>query len=348
MVLNHRKDAIMLRIGIVGFGFMGRMHYANWGKCEDAKVVAICDSDPDIIENSKKAGGNIAGADQAVDFDALTVYSDYDKMLADNGVDAVSITLPTFLHEAFSIKALEAGIHVLCEKPMALEIEACERMIKAANKSGKILQIGHCIRFWPEYVKAKEIVDSGEYGAVISATFKRLGCAPNWGAGNWFTQDDRSGGVALDLHIHDSDYVQYLFGVPKGVAGFGYPASGQGMKCITTRYSYDDDKVVTAEGSWAMSPSFGFEMSFNIVMEKATLMYDCSRTPAFKVCPVDGDAFTPDVTPGDGYSLEIDHFAGSVRGETLKPVITLEQSADSIRIVRAEIESIQNKCEIRL
>ncbi len=97
-----------------------------------------------------------------------------------------------------------------------------------------------------------------------------------------------------------------------------------------------------------MSPSFGFEMSFNIVMEKATLMYDCSRDPAFKVCPVDGDAFTPDVTPGDGYLLEIEHFAGCVRGEALKPVITLKQSADSIRIVRAEIESIQNKGEIRL
>jgi predicted dehydrogenase len=338
----------MLRIGIVGFGFMGRMHYANWSKCEGAKVVAICDTDPDIIENSKKAGGNIAGAENAVDFESLTVYSDFEKMLADNAVDAISMTLPTFLHCDFSIKALEAGVHVLCEKPMALDPQLCDKMSEAAKKSGKILQIGHCIRFWPEYVKAKEIIDSGDYGAVVSATFKRLGSAPSWGADDWFAQDDRSGGVAMDLHIHDSDYVQYLFGLPKGVQSFGHPASGKGMKCITTSYSFGDDKVVTAEGSWAMSPSFGFEMSFNIVMEKATLMYDCSREPSFKVCPVEGDAFTPDVVTGDGYSLEIEHFAGLVRGESLPEVITLQQSTDSIRIVQAEIKSVQDQCEIKL
>lgn len=338
----------MLRIGIVGFGFMGRMHYANWKKYEQAEVVAICDTDPDIIARSKEAGGNIAGAEDAVDFDSLTVYSDYDKMLADKVVDAVSITLPTFLHETFSVKALEAGVHVLCEKPMALDVAACERMIEAADKSGKILQIGHCIRFWPEYVKTKEIIDSGKYGAVLSASMRRLGSAPNWGAGNWFTQDDRSGGVAMDLHIHDSDYVQFLFGLPKGVNSFGNPASGKGMTYISSQYGFDDDKVVTAEGSWAMTGSFGFEMSFNIVLEKATICYDCSRTPAFRVCPAEGDAFTPDVTEGDGYSLEIEHFAGLIQGQKLEEVITLQQSRDSIRLIRAEIESIQKKCETRL
>lgn len=327
---------------------MGRMHYANWGKCAQAKVVAICDTDPDIIENSKKAGGNIEGADQAVDFDALTLYADYDKMLADKLVDAVSITLPTFLHESFSIKALEAGVHVLCEKPMALDLASCDRMIAAADKSGKVLQIGHCIRFWPEYVKAKEIIDSGEYGKVVSATFQRLGSAPTWGAEDWFAKDDRSGGVALDLHIHDSDYVQHLFGMPKGVQSFGSPASGKGLKCVVSRYAYDDDKLVTAEGSWAMSPSFGFEMSFNIVMEKATIVYDCSRSPAFRLCPVGGDALTPDVLKGDGYSLEIEHFAGLVSGQIMPEVLTLQQSADSIRLVNAEIESVQKQKEIRL
>jgi predicted dehydrogenase len=326
---------------------MGRMHFANWGKCAQARVVAICDTDPDIIEHSKKAGGNIEGADKAVDFDSLTLYADYDKMLADN-VDAVSITLPTFLHESYAIKALEAGVHVLCEKPMALDQGSCDRMIAAADRSGKVLQIGHCIRFWPEYVKTKEMIDSGEYGKVISATFQRLGSAPNWGAEDWFAKDDRSGGVAMDLHIHDSDYVQYLFGMPKAVQSFGSPASGQAMKCVVTRYAYGDDKLVTAEGSWAMSPSFGFEMSFNVVMEKATILYDCSRTPSFRVCPAQGDAFTPEVVPGDGYSLEIEHFAGLVTGQVMPEVITLQQSADSIRLVKAEIESVKKQSEIRL
>ena len=336
----------MLRIGIIGFGFMGRMHYANWHKLENAKVVAICDTDPNIIENSKKACGNLEGADQAISFEDLNIYADYDKMLADNLVDAVSITLPTYLHCSFGIKALQAGVHVLCEKPMALDLEQCHQMIAAADKSDKVLQIGHCIRFWPEYAKTKEIVDGGKYGKIIAATFKRLGSAPTWGAEGWFENNDRSGGVALDLHIHDSDFVQYLFGMPKAVRSFGSPASGNRLKYISSVYSFDDDKLVTAEGSWAMMPSFGFEMSFTIVMEKATIVFDCSRDPSFKVCPVEGEAFTPNIAKGDGYSLEIEHFAGLISGRKLSEITTLEQSLNSVRLVKAEIESIQKKSEI--
>ena len=164
----------MLRVGVVGFGFMGRMHYANWSKGKDAKVVAICDADPNALKNKDGSAGNIEGADEKIDFDGLELYSDVSDMLAKANLDAVSITLPTFLHTKFSIMALEAGVHVLCEKPMALNADECNKMIAAADKSGKILQIGHCIRFWPEYAKAKEIIDSGEYGKVIAATFKRL------------------------------------------------------------------------------------------------------------------------------------------------------------------------------
>jgi predicted dehydrogenase len=336
----------MLRVGVVGFGFMGRMHYANWSKCKNAEVVAVCDADPNALKNKDDSAGNIEGADNKIDFGSLELYNDVEGMLAKAKLDAVSITLPTFLHTKFSVMTLEAGVHVLCEKPMALNADQCSEMIAAADKSGKILQIGHCIRFWPEYAKAKEIIDSGEYGKVVAATFTRLGSAPTWGADDWFTNDDRSGGVALDLHIHDSDFVQYIFGMPKSVQSFGSPASGKGLKCITTSYSFGDDKVVTAEGSWAMSPSFGFEMSFNIVMEKATIVYDCTREPAFKVCPAQGDVFTPEVAAGDGYSLEIEHFAGLANGEKLAEVITLAQSLDSIRLVKAEIESVQKKSEV--
>jgi predicted dehydrogenase len=337
----------MLRVGIVGFGFMGRMHYRCWESTAGAEVAAICDADPEIIKKTGQAGGNIEGAEENIDFSNLKVFSDFDQMLAEANLDAVSITLPTHLHCAFSIKALSAGVHVLCEKPMALDAVQCQKMIDAAGDSGKILQIGHCIRFWPEYAKAKEIVDSGEYGKVIAATFQRLGSAPSWGD-NWFADDDLSGGMALDLHIHDSDFVQYLFGVPVEVSSFSNPASGKGLKHIISRYSYGDDKLVTAEGSWAMPQSFGFQMSFNIVLEKATIVYDCSRQVPFRVCPADGEVFTPEVAKGDGYSRQIEHFAGRINGEDMPEVITLEQSANSIRIVRAEIESAQKGSDIAI
>lgn len=338
----------MLRVGIVGFGFMGRMHYAQWKGLEGAEVVAICDANPNIVEDTKKAIGNIEGAGGEVDFDSLELYLDYNKMLAEAKLDAVSITLPTFMHPNFSVKALETGLHVLCEKPMALNVEDCQYMITAAAQSGKVLMIGHCIRFWPEYAKTKEIVDGGEYGKVIAATFQRLGTAPTWGDDNWFSDDARSGGVALDLHIHDTDYVQYLFGMPKSVFSRQANAGGGGAIHIMTQYIYDDDKVVTAEGGWGMTPAFGFEMSFNIALEKATIVYDCTRTPAFRVCPSDGEAFTPPVAEGDGYSIEIAHFAALAAGRDATEVTTLTGSLDSVKIVLAEKESAEKGVAVLL
>ena len=175
---------------------------------------------------------------------------------------------------------------------MALTTADCDRMIEAAEKSGKVLQIGHCVRFWPEYAKAKELVDSGAYGKVIAAMFQRLGSPPSWSLDNWFTDEQRSGGMALDLHIHDTDFVQYLFGVPKAVCSHGAKSSQGPLIHIVTQYLYGDDQVITAEGGWGMAPGFGFEMSFNLVMEKATVVYDLTRDPALRVCPVDGEVFT--------------------------------------------------------
>jgi len=338
----------MLRVGIAGFGFMGQTHYKCWKAVKGAEVVAICDVNPNIVEDTKRAVGNIGDTEQAIDFSSLQIYTDFEEMLESGELDAVSITLPTSLHAEFSIKALASGVNVFCEKPMALNVEDCERMIAEAGDSGKVLQIGHCVRFWPEYAKAKEIVDSGDYGRVIAATFQRLGAAPTWSIDNWFLDEKRSGGMALDLHIHDTDFVQYLFGVPRAVCSFGAKGPGGGLLHIVTQYLYDDDKVVTAEGGWGMMPAFGFEMSFNIMLEKATLVYDLTREPAFRVCPAEGEAFTPEVQEGDGWLLEIEHFARAVRGEKVEEITTLEQSRDSVRIVAAEKESARKMEEVTI
>jgi len=338
----------MLRVGIVGFGFMGRTHYKCWRGVEGAEVVAICDVNPNIVKDTKKAVGNIGDAQYEVDFGSLKVYSDFNRMLSKEKLDAVSITLPTYLHADHSIKALSAGINVLCEKPMALSIADCERMIAAAKQSGKLLQIGHCVRFWPEYAKAKQIVDSGEYGRVVAATFQRLGAAPTWSEDNWFLDEKRSGGMVLDLHIHDTDFVQYLFGMPRAVCSFGVKAPGGGLIHIVTQYLYDDSKVVTAEGSWQMMPAFGFEMSFNVMLEKATLIYDLTRELTFRVCPAEGEAFVPEIKKGDGWFLQIAHFAKVIKGEKVEQVTTLEQSLNSVKIVQAEKESVAKREKVGL
>jgi len=335
-------SASMLKVALVGCGFMGRMHYALWNALDGVEVAAICYTDPERLKQAVDVSGNIDGAAESIDFDTVKLYSDFDSMLMECDLDAVSVTVPTDLHAEFSIRALEAGVHVLCEKPMALDVAQCDKMIAAARRSGKMLQIGHCIRFWPEYAKAKQIVDDGQYGQVVAATFRRLGTMPTWSRSNWFADETRSGGMALDLHIHDTDYVQHLFGVPRAVHSVGAESAGCGLTHIVTQYLYDGNKVVTAEGSWRVALSYGFEMSFNIVLERATIVYDNTRAPMFRVCPTDAEPFTPEVEKGNGYSLELAHFVAALRGEMVEEVTTLEESRDSVRIVEAEKESARS------
>jgi predicted dehydrogenase len=325
----------MIRVGIVGLGYMGRMHYRCWSALDGAEVTAVCEASDEVL---KAAGqpvvGNVGGAADHIDLDSLQVFRDLDSLFASGAVDAVSITLPTFLHRAATEKALAAGLHVLCEKPMALSVEDCDAMAAAAEQAGKVLQIGHCIRFWPEYVVARDLALSGQYGAPIAATFRRYSAMPSWSPDSWFADEKRSGGQPMDLHIHDTDYIHYLFGMPASVSSAADPTQGY----LSTQYHYPGGPAVVAEGCWRMAPGFAFEMSFHLVLERATISYDCTRTPSFVLLTPDGPT-TPEVPPGDGYTREIEHFSRLVSGAPADSVITPQQARDTIRLVLAEKQS---------
>lgn len=329
----------MIRVGIVGFGFMGRMHYRCWKALEGVHITAVCDANPKAFTSSSMAGGNISGAADEIDLTGVTTFSDFDKMLAADITDVVSITLPTNMHKDFSVKALEANQHVLCEKPMALTADDCNVMISAARESEGLLQIGHCIRFWPEYAKTREIVKSGKYGLVLAAIFQRFSPMPSWNTSNWFTDENRSGGMPLDLHVHDTDFIHYLFGMPAAVSSVADPD----MTHMFTTFLYDHGPVVTAEASWRVAKSYGFKMSFIITLEDATVAYDCTLKPTLRVYPADGEPFTPEIATGDGYAREIEHFAMKIRGEQVENILTLEESRDTVCIVLAEKKSVRQR-----
>lgn len=331
----------MLKIGIVGLGFMGKMHFRCFKSLENIEIKAICDADSNQLQDTSGVAGNISGAEEELDLSNISLYSDLTQMLAEEELDAVSIASPTFMHNLQSIEALEAGLHVFCEKPMALNSVDCQRMSEAAQQSGKTLQVGHCIRFWPEYVEAKEIIDSQKYGKVMAATFQRLSLTPTWSWDNCFLDGKRSGGAMLDLHIHDTDYVQYVFGMPKAVFSQGVIGPSQDYDHCVTQYLYDNESVITAEGGWIMAPGFGFEMNFKIMLEEATLIYSSAQKPTFRIYPKDGEMIKPDIPEGDGYSFEIRHFIENISGKKVPSVITPEQSADSVKIIEAEKESIR-------
>ena len=327
---------------------MGRMHYRCWKAMAGVDVAAICDADPRALEGSAKGRGNIAGADGEVDLGGASIYSDIGEMFSKERLDAVSITVPTHLHAPWTIAALDAGLHVLCEKPMALNVADGVRMIEAADRNGRVLRIGHCIRFWPEYAKAKEIIDGGAYGRVLAATFQRLAATAHAKTGSWFTDEGQSGGMVLDLHIHDTDFIQHVFGMPRAVRSHGAPTPTGGLAHVVTHYCYDDDRLITAEGGWAMTRSFGFDMRFLIVLERAVIAFDYGHRPTLRLCPADGDVIVPPLGEGDGYSRQIEHFVGTILGRPLPTMITPRQALDSLRIVQAERESARKGIEVSI
>ncbi len=132
----------MLKIGIVGLGFMGKMHFRCFKSLENIEIKAICDADANQLQDTSGVAGNISGAEEDLDLSNISLYSDLTQMLAEEQLDAVSIASPTFMHNLQSIEALEAGLHVFCEKPMALNSVDCQRMSEAAQQSGKTLQVG--------------------------------------------------------------------------------------------------------------------------------------------------------------------------------------------------------------
>jgi predicted dehydrogenase len=288
--------------------------------------------------------GNVEGAADHVDLNDVSVHTDLSELLATGSVDALSITLPTFLHADATVKALQAGVHILCEKPMALSVADCDRMVAAAESSSRVLQIGHCIRFWPEYVVTRQLIQGGHHGRPIAASFRRFTAMPAWSPDSWFADDKRSGGQPLDLHIHDADYVHHVFGLPAAVSSV---ADGP-QTYISTHYHYDDGPAVAAESTWRMAPAFGFEMSFVVVLERATILFDSARTPSFRVLRAEGDPFTPEVPRGDGYSREVEYFARAVAGKPVEPIITPVDARETIRLVLAEKQSAREGRRVAL
>ncbi|MCZ8511828.1 Gfo/Idh/MocA family oxidoreductase [Paenibacillus filicis] len=334
----------MLRIGLIGLGFMGRAHLENYLRLEregaDIYVAALCDVDPGKLEG-QSSGGNLDAGSSAIDFSRFVKYTSLSEMLEKEQLDMVDITLPTFLHREVAVQCLNSGVHVLCEKPMALNSEDCEAMIEASERKGKLLMIGHCLRFWPAYVYLKDVVDTGTFGQAMSGYFYRGGSTPTWGG--WLTQREKSGGAMVDMHIHDTDVINWVFGMPQEVSSHArIIIPGSGYDVVSTHYKYADGKVINAQADWTLQGDYGFEMAYRVNFERGNLVFSANE---LKVNPNDAPGFVAELSPELGYYYQLRYFVESVIQQ--RPVTTASPAStmDSIRILEAELESADRKGE---
>jgi len=349
-LLLPRGKGKMVNVGVVGIGFMGNMHFNVHRANKRARVVAIADLNEKRLKGDwSDIAGNIGDAAAAnVDLSGVATYKEADDLISSADVGLVDICLPTYLHRKYAIKALEAGKNVLCEKPISLSLEDAQQILKASERAKGKFMVAHCIRFWPEYALVKEMVAEGRYGGVLSASFRRLSPTPTWSGDNWLLDAKKSGSALYDLHCHDVDYINYLFGRPQAVSAAGVSHITSGIDHVATNYIYEDGKQVTAEGGWLFPPAFPFEMSFTIVCEEATLDYNSGREKALAIYLADGSASYPEVPPGDGYVREIDYFLQCIEEDKEPEVVTAKKALSSLEIVVAEEEAIRRNEPVKL
>jgi predicted dehydrogenase len=332
----------MIRIGLVGLGFMGQQHFSIYRDMEQVEVVAVCDKEPGrVADTAPSIGGNIGDATE-LDLRKVERYTDFAEMLSNAQLDCVDICTPTYLHAEMTVAALEAGLHAICEKPMARNTTECDQMIAAAETASRMLFIGQCIRFWPEYEVLSKMVADGELGRIVSAKFVRQSPTPTWASDGWLMKSELSGGAVLDLHIHDVDFILSLFGKPRGVLarGANIITDGPPVDQVFAAYLYDDF-ACSAEGGWVMPDSFPFEMGFQVLGEKGIIDFSQAKDPMLKFYPFDGEPYTPQFTPGTGYERELAYFAECMSSGKAPTRITAKSARESVAMIAAECESIR-------
>ena len=232
---------------------------------------------------------------------------------------------------------MRAGKHVICEKPMAISSAKAKQMAAAAKKARRRLFIGQCIRFWPAYVVARDIIRSREHGKVRSAVFTRISPAATWSWQGWLHDPRKSGLAALDLHIHDADYILYLFGTPRSVFSRGSGSARKGFDHIVTAYDYGKSSMIVAEGGWDYPAGFPFSMTFRVTMDKATL--SLAADGSLTLYGEDNAAAVVSVPDGDGYSHELRHFIDCIANNRASTIVTPKSAMRSVQLVEAEIRS---------
>ena len=246
----------MLKVGLIGCGFMGSMHANCYNNIEGVTVTAVADLRRDKAEELAKLSG-------------AEIYETGKELIAKADVDVIDICLPTYLHTKHALLAMDKVKYVFVEKPVSLTLDQGKALLAKAEASGAQVQVGQVIRFWDEYVELAKIIKSGKLGKVVNANFRRLSPLPTWGWENWLFDMNKSGGAGQDLHVHDIDYILSLFGEP---AKFFSAKSTLGREndYVATLMQYDDF-VVSVEGTWALPGTYPFTATFRVVFEKGVV-----------------------------------------------------------------------------
>lgn len=332
-----------VNVAVAGLGFMGLTHLRAYHALSQARVVAVCDTTRIPVNGVLRGvNGNIQHTADICLGPRVKLYREFNELIADPAVDVVDICTPTAGHAEQAIAALKAGKHVLCEKPLAQSVADARRIVRVAQETGKFLMPAMCMRFWPGWSWLKQTVSAKVYGPVLTMSFRRVSSRPAWSRAG-----THAGGALLDLHIHDTDFVNFLFGRPSFIFSTGMVDGSGSVDHVLTQYFYPQGPAVHAEGSWLLPE--GFNMAFILHCERAMIDFDLSRgADALRVQENGKKSKIVKLKDSDGYQEEIAYFVDCVARGIPPSVVTVQDGLTALEICAAEEKSVRCGSPVRI
>jgi UDP-N-acetylglucosamine 3-dehydrogenase len=321
---------------------MGRTHAQTLKRIPGVKVAAVVSRD----QGKAKQVAAESGAE---------VFSDFAMLYAQPDIDVVDVCLPTLLHPDTAICSLQAGKHVIMEKPLALSLPEADSMLEAARISEKFLMVAHVLRFWPEYMAIQKLVQSGRIGEPRLGTAYRLSNMPQWA--DWFRDPAAFGGAVLDLHIHDLDFMNLLFGKPLLATAIGMKHETGGWNHVVSQITYAFGSA-SVEASCMLPQDYLFTAGLKLVCERGVIEYhfraggasfEQGRPDSYLLLHEDGKPSQPiPFEAGDGYYNELAYFMGCVKSGTPPSIVTPEDARLAVQTALACRQSLELGATVKL
>ncbi|MEM1505623.1 Gfo/Idh/MocA family oxidoreductase [Domibacillus sp. 8LH] len=338
-----------LKIGVIGCGSIAQhRHLPEYRMNQQVELVAVCDI-------------NKERANQAAQKYGVKAYTSFEELLQSGEVEAVSVCTPNYLHAPISIAALRAGVHVLCEKPMATSAEEAEAMIEAAKQSGKKLMIAHNQRFVPSHQKARQIIESGDIGKIYSfRTAFGHGGPEGWsveGKEGWFFQKEKAFvGAMGDLGVHKTDLLRYLLGEEIMEVGAFVDTSAKDFATVDDNavciLKTESGIIGTLAASWAYTA--GEDNATIIYGEKAVLRLEDDPDYSLIVQYTNGELvkyqlgkIQSNAEGGQSNSHIVEQFVDAILYDK-EPAVTGEEGFKSLQVILSALESQKTKRVVSL
>lgn len=320
----------MVKVGMIGAGFTGGIHASSYANVPDTELVAIVDVD-------------MKRAEELANRFNTKAYNNFQTMLNECKIDMIDVCLPTNLHKEYVLKAAKADKHVFCEKPLARSLEDAEVMIETCKSAEIKFMIGHVVRFFHEFVRAKQIIESGVIGKPGLVRTTRAAGFPT-ASQDWYADIDKSGGPILDLVSHDFDFLRWCFGEIERV----YAKSLTYKKVKRTDYAliilrFKNGIIAHVEGSWA-HPVGTFFTRLEVAGTQGLLEFDSRKATPIKVAlkqeagPFVGITIPESPVEEAPYTLQLKYFIKCIENDK-EPMISGTEAMASLKVALAALES---------